>query len=239
MKLVQRLFGIFAICAVLLINNQALAAEKQYDVIVSGGSITQEVDPDTAYINAGVSAQGKTVDAAKTESSAAVNKTLEALKAQGIAAENIKTSYYNVQPLYDYNKGKNELKGYSVSYGITVKTGDLLGLSDLVDSMLANGVNSFDGIRFAVSDKKTIERQLLAAALENAREKASIVAGAGGRNLGRLVEARIGSSGGYEYNAYTNVQLASRKSDSVDAATPILSEKIKVSVSIDATFALE
>lgn len=239
LKVMQRMFSVLTVCAVFLVTNQAMAAERQYDIIVSNGSVSQEVDPDIAYINAGVTVQNKTVDGAKAESSTAINQAIAALKKQGIAEDAIKTSYYNVLPIYNYEKGKNELIGYSVNYGITVKVDDLTKVTDSVDTMLANGVNSFNGITFEVSDRKSIERQLLSMAVHNAQEKAAIVASAGGRNLGKLIAAQIGSSGGYEYTAYNNATLLARKADTAQAAMPIMSEKIKISVNVDATFELQ
>ncbi len=108
----------------------------------------------------------------------------------------------------------------------------------VIDSMFAAGANTFNGVTFTVSNRKAIERELLALALVNAREKAAAVASAGGRSLGKLVAANIGSLGGMELTE-SNYDLAlMRKADAGETPPPtqIMAGSLKVSAYVDASF---
>lgn len=102
---------------------------------------------------------------------------------------NIQSSSYNLYPDYENVNGKNKQKGYALNTTLRIKVDDLKKLGDIIDKTVQEGVTNVNQVSFALSEESNVHRQLLAAAVDNARAKAAIVANAGGRNLGEMLSA--------------------------------------------------
>lgn len=227
------------VCFVFLLAGQAWAAEREYDVVRVNGSVTREVAPDTAFVNVGVNTQGKTAEEARNTNAEVINSVISSLENIGIAKDDIKTVGYSLRPEYsEASKGKHIITGYNMNYSLSVKVQDLQKVGAVIDQMFADGANVFNGVTFTVSNRKDLEREMLALALKNAEEKAGIVAAAGGRTLGKMVAANIGSVGGMDYNDSNYETLALYKSAAGAAPTQIMAGNLKVSADVDAAFEL-
>lgn len=227
------------LCFMFLITGQAWAAERQYDIVRANGSVTREVAPDTAFISVGVTTQGKTAEEARNANAKIVDNVITSLENMGISKEEIKTVGYNLYPQYsDAIKGKHIINGYSMTYSLNVKVQDLEKIGAVIDQMFAEGANNFNGVTFTVSKRKELEREMLALAVKNAEEKAGVVAEAGGRTLGKLVAANIGSVGGMDYRDSNYETIALYKSAAGSAPTKIMAGSLKVSVDVDVAFEL-
>ena len=227
------------VCFMFLIAGQVSAAEREYDIVRANGSVTREVAPDTAFVNVGVTTQGKTAEEARNANAEIVNNVIVSLANMGISKEDVKTVGYNLYPEYsDAAKGKRIITGYSMNYSINVKVENLDKIGAVIDQMFADGANTFNGVTFTVSNRKELEREMLALAVKNAEEKAGIVASAGGRTLGKLVAANIGSVGGMDYSDSNYETIALYKSAAGSAPTKIMAGNLKVSADVDAAFEL-
>ena len=77
--------------------------------------------------------------------------------------------------------------------------------------------------------------------MANAKEKAAIVARAGGRQLGHLLSANIGAVGGARMNSYAADEFMATKAMANDSAyvpTTVFAGTIDVSVSVYTLFSL-
>ena len=230
---------LFLVCFMFLIAGQVSAAEREYDIVRANGSVTREVAPDTAFVNVGVTTQGKTAEEARNANAEIVNNVIVSLANMGISKEDVKTVGYNLYPEYsDAAKGKRIITGYSMNYSINVKVENLDKIGAVIDQMFADGANTFNGVTFTVSNRKELEREMLALAVKNAEEKAGIVASAGGRTLGKLVAANVGSVGGMDYSDSNYETIALYKSAAGSAPTKIMAGNLKVSADVDAAFEL-
>ena len=230
---------LFLVCFMFLIAGQVSAAEREYDIVRANGSVTREVAPDTAFVNVGVTTQGKTAEEARNANAEIVNNVIVSLANMGISKEDVKTVGYNLYPEYsDAAKGKRIITGYSMSYNLNVKVENLDKIGAVIDQMFADGANTFNGVTFTVSNRKELEREMLALAVKNAEEKAGIVASAGGRTLGKLVAANVGSVGGMDYSDSNYETIALYKSAAGSAPTKIMAGNLKVSADVDAAFEL-
>ena len=230
---------LLVVCFMFLMAGQVWAAEREYDIVRANGSVTREVAPDTAFVNVGVTTQGKTAEEARNANAEIVNNVIASLENTGICKEDIKTVGYSLRPEYsEASKGKHIITGYSMSYSLSVKVQDLKKVGAVIDQMFADGANVFNGVTFTVSNRKDLEREMLALALKNAEEKAGIVANAGGRTLGKMVLANIGSVGGMDYNDSSYETIALYKSAAGAAPTQIMAGNLKVSADVDAAFEL-
>ena len=227
------------VCFMFLIAGQVSAAEREYDIVRANGSVTREVAPDTAFVNVGVTTQGKTAEEARNANAEIVNNVIVSLANMGISKEDVKTVGYNLYPEYsDAAKGKRIITGYSMNYSLNVKVENLDKIGAVIDQMFADGANTFNRVTFTVSNRKELEREMLALAVKNAEEKAGIVASAGGRTLGKLVAANVGSVGGMDYSDSNYETIALYKSAAGSAPTKIMAGNLKVSADVDAAFEL-
>jgi uncharacterized protein YggE len=140
--------------------------------------------PDVADLHLGVSIQRSTVKAARADAAAAMTAVIAALKSAGIADKDIQTSGLNLQPQYDYSNGNApRLTGYYFSNSVSATVRDLDKLGDAIDSSLAAGATTLDGVVFRVDDQTKAEAQARAAAMADAKAKADALASAAGVSI--------------------------------------------------------
>jgi len=143
--------------------------------------------PDVAHIDLGTTVDRPTVAAAQKENTRIMNELISRLKTSGVDAKDIQTTSYNVYPAYDWNNGKQTLRGYTVSQNVHVKIRDLEKVGDIIGTAGELGANQIGGITFSVDDPEELRSQARLKALENAKEKAKTLADAAGVKLRRVV----------------------------------------------------
>ncbi len=163
-------------------------------VSVSGtGRVT--LVPDRFTFNAGVQTMAPTVDAAVNENNERVARVIAALKAAGAKSEEIQTSGFSIYPQQDYSQQGQppRLLGYHVNNTVTVRKKEIASASKLLQVAIGAGVNTASGLNFEVSDPNRGRDQGLKAAFDDARAKASLLARAAGRTLGRVTNITEGT----------------------------------------------
>ena len=160
----------------------ATAPEHTISVTGTGRVI---LTPDVADVQLGVSVQRSTVRAARDDAAVAMTAVISALKKAGIADDDLKTSMLSLQPQYDYsNNGSTpKLVGYQFSNSVVATVRDLAKLGDAIDSSIAAGATSLDGVSFRVDDETKAEAQARTAAMADAKAKAAALASAAGTTI--------------------------------------------------------
>lgn len=227
-----------AVVAVSLFSMQGDAMAAEANTISVRGIAKQEVAPDMAYLTLGISVKGDTAESVRTQVAEASQKVRRALLGMAISENNIQSSSYNLYPDYENVNGKNKQKGYALNTTLRIKVDDLKKLGDIIDKTVQEGVTNVNQVSFALSEESNVQRQLLAAAVDNARAKAAIVANAGGRNLGEmLISADIS-----DYNGETMVAAGTnyKRSLAADVAAPtqLMPGTLKIDASVEVTFKL-
>ena len=225
-----------AVVAVSLFSMQGDAMAAEANTISVRGIAKQEVAPDMAYLTLGISVKGDTAESVRTQVAEASQKVRRALLGMAISENNIQSSSYNLYPDYENVNGKNKQKGYA-NTTLRIKVDDLKKLGDIIDKTVQEGVTNVNQVSFALSEESNVQRQLLAAAVDNARAKAAIVANAGGRNLGEMLSADIS-----DYNGETMVAAGTnyKRSLAADVAAPtqLMPGTLKIDASVEVTFKL-
>ena len=144
------------------------------------------VKPDLGKISVGVTSEQPTAEAAEKRTNEAANKIFEALKAKGVEEKDIKTTNYSISPMYDYDKGRQRLRGYQVSQSFEVKIRDLAKAGEIIAAASAAGANQVSGLSFTTEDPERIQAEARAKAIEHARQKAEELAGKLGVRLGKV-----------------------------------------------------
>jgi uncharacterized protein len=176
-----------------LIAAGALAQPQPMETVTVTGNGRAIVTPDRFTFNVGVQTVGATVDEAVAENNRRVAAVIAALKKAGAQDKDIQTSQFSIYPQQDYQQGKlPRILGYQVSNNVSVRSDKVGEAGRLLGIAVAAGVNNSSGINFEVSDPARGRDQGLKAAFDDARAKASLLAQAAGRTLGRAIEIREG-----------------------------------------------
>ena len=124
------------------------------------------VPPDTASVSIGIDVIQPTLVEAQEQATAQATAVIEALKAAGIADEDIQTAFFNVTILRDYDPAAavaatpesehaepTQITGFEIlnQLQVTVRDTDLLGA--LLDEAVNAGANSINGVTFSVDDQ--------------------------------------------------------------------------------------
>ena len=136
-----------------------------------------------------------TLAEAQEQATAQATTVIEALKAAGIADEDIQTAYFSVNILRDYseNGDPTQITGFEImnQLQVTVRDTDMLG--DLLDEAVNAGANSINGVTFYVDDQTAAASEARRLAVEDARTKAEELAAAAGLTLGSVVSIAEGT----------------------------------------------
>ena len=185
-------------------TNLADAAEP--NTIAVGGMAEQEVAPDMAYVDLGITVRANDAETARAEEAKIAQQIRRSLLGLAITDNDLQnTGYYMYQEYKVDRDGKRTAGQYVLNSSVKVTVRDLDKLSQVIDNTVKAGVTNIDRVSYALSTQNIVQRQLLAAAVENAREKAAVVASAGNRTLGSMLSADInGFTGGTVVAAGSN-----------------------------------
>jgi len=175
------------------ITTGALAQPQPMETVTVSGNGRAIVAPDRFTFQVGVQTVGATVDDAVAENNHRVASVIAALKKAGAQDRDIQTSQFSIYPQQDYQPGKlPRILGYQVSNNVSVRSEKINDAGRLLGIAVGAGVNTSSGINFEVSDPARGRDRGLRAAFEDARAKASLLAQAAGRTLGRAIEITEG-----------------------------------------------
>lgn len=150
--------------------------------LTATGSEYEEKAPDTVVIEIAVETASNRAVEAVAENGVKTGRVIEAIKKRLDGDDSVKTSSYNVQPVYEYDKLKRKdiLTGFRVANQVTVRTKKVNATGEIIDNAVRNGANRINGLRFFVSD----ESGLCASALAKASESAKAIANAAAKAMG-------------------------------------------------------
>ncbi len=155
--------------------------------------------PDLATVNIGVMTQGNTAAEVKDGNNTKINKIIDFVKAQGIKAEDIKTSQFSFYPQQNWQNGKGTIIGYQGDQTITVKVKGVDKSQDVLEKILDGSVNSganqIQGVNFGYENPENVQQEARKLAIDNAKTKAQGLAKEAGLSLGKVVS--IAETGSY------------------------------------------
>lgn len=217
-----------------------LAAAAEPNTIAVSGMAEQEVAPDMAYIDVGINVRADDAENARTQEAQIASQIRRALLGLAITDNDLQnTSYYLYQEYKVDRSGVRTADKYVLDSSIKVTVKDLDKLSRVIDNVVEAGATNISNITYALSTQNIIQRQLLATAVENARDKAAVVANAGSRTLGNMLSADINSFDGGTIVAYGANKLRSTTNLAEDGvATKLSPGKIKLNARVQVVFSL-
>ena len=187
-------------------------------VMVTGDSIVQ-AQPDTAIVTISVVTQNRRAIDAQQENATKTDAVVRALKAAAGTGAEVKTSGYSLQPMRVYKEGQPPaITGYEARNSVTVTTGDLTKLGNIIDASALAGSNDVSGISFTLRKDRQAKDQALSEATGQAMSKARVIAQALNGRVVRIIEVQ---EEGFQQRPPVPLQAEAFMVKRDQAATPI------------------
>jgi uncharacterized protein YggE len=155
-------------------------------ITVSGeGKVT--IKPNMATVQLGAQASGTSAAQALSTVNEKTAALIAALKAAGVADDDIATSGLNVYPNFDRD---NRVSGFTASNSVTVKIRAIDKAGPVIDAAAAAAGDAItiSGIWFGLQDQEAAIGAARTAAIENAKKRAGEYATAAGVTVGDVVQ---------------------------------------------------
>ena len=234
---------------------KTLAELRSYGMMGSDGANTITLSghgevsavPDIATIYFNITKEAKTVKEAQDTVAAVEKSALDSLKANGVAEKDIQASNASFNPKYKFvydaatsvpcnefscppRSGNNVIVGYEASESITVKVRNTDSAGKVMQGLGSLGVTNLSGPNFAIDDEDALKAQARKEAIDEARNKAKILARDLGVRLGRVVT--FSESGNYIPVYYDKALSSEARAGSAPAVLPKGENTISSDVSI-------
>ena len=224
-----------AVLALAIVGSAAAADTTVSHVITASGTGSVIGSPDRAQLTFSVQTENADVKAAQAANAAQMTAVMNALKAAGIPDDAMKTTGYNIYPVYNDEKTPlgQKVKTYQVTNTLTVTLHDVSRAGEVLDIAVANGINQASSIQFMLSDEQShvLRTEALKEAVARARSDANTVAAAMGVNITGVNTADIG--GGYSPVYYQNYQYDQSAKVAGTVPTPIQPGDVTVTATVN------
>ena len=215
--------------------------------------------PNIANIYFTITKDDKTVKDAQAGVAVIEKKALDLLKAKGVADKDIKTANASFNPKYEWRRvvcagqdssspstdnigngtincplGKQVLVGYTASESITVKIRKTDSVGEIMQGLGTTGISNLDGPNFAIDKEDVLKAQARKLAIDDAKQKAEILAKDLGVSLSKIVS--FSENGNYPIMYAANSMMDSAKEG---APAPAVIPKGENTISSDVTITYE
>jgi uncharacterized protein YggE len=113
-----------------------------------------------------------------------MRRVVDDAKRAGVDARDVQTSILNLIPVRE----KDEALRFRAVNTMRIRVRDLSRLGTIVRDLIGSGANEMRGIRFSIANPAPHLDRARRQAVEDARRRAEVLAGAAGRRLGDIVE---------------------------------------------------
>ena len=206
-------------------------------LISVSGEGKSSATPDIAELSFGIQVQRQpTAKEAMDQLGKGMTAVFDAVKKAGIEEKDIKTESLALNPAYDWNEGKQIMRGFDASQSLRVKVRNLDTVSDVLAAATNAGANQAGGVRFIVDDPEKARAEARQEAIEQAQAKAVLLAKQLGMKLGKIKNFSEGG-GSVPPIMYGREMMAMGKAADV-TATPLPAGEEEVNVQVTLTYEL-
>ena len=144
--------------------------------------------PDVGLISLAVESRGAGVNGVQANNTRKINDIVAYLKGLGVDKKDLRTTQYNLAPIYSYDPktGKQNLDGYSLNQTVEVKIRQLDKVGEVLAGSLERGANQVGQLSFTIDDPDKLQQEARLQAIAKARAKAEDLARAAGVTLGKV-----------------------------------------------------
>tara|TARA_R110002074_G_C12260337_1_gene641137 strand:+ start:63 stop:761 length:699 start_codon:yes stop_codon:yes gene_type:complete len=209
------------------------AQETNPGITVNGESVVSQA-PDMATISLGVSERAPSASEAMANTSEKVRGILAKLDTLQVAGLDRQTSGLYLRPVYDEQSRDGstsvQVVGYEAGNTVRVTVRDLTKLGLLMDTVVAEGANDFNGLQFGIRDNSQSLLEARKNAVADAIARATQLAEAAGVKLGDVISMSESSQG------FRPMEMRMSQMKSMD--TPIETGEVDVRVQVTVHFAI-
>jgi uncharacterized protein YggE len=161
------------------------------NTIFLGADGKYEANPDTAQLQFNISAQDKSSSAAYDRASKAADQIRQILRSNGIEPKAAEIGFFSLQPVYDFQSGKQKLEGYRVNANVTLKLKDFSKVPLILQQLADADLPESQTMSYTLEDMDAAKAKAVEDGYRRAHESAAALAKAAGRTLGELSYASV------------------------------------------------
>jgi hypothetical protein len=228
------------VLALTLLASPAFAQQpvpKPDPVIVTSGEGIVKRAPDRAWVSIAAESRARTAPEAAKLNTDAMTAVLDKIKSLGVAAEAIRTTNYTVQPDFEYQNGRQNLRGYIARNQVEVRVDDLPKLGEIMANAVGTGATNVSGVRFDLKDRDAAEQEALRMAVRDARRRADAAASGAGVKIVQVM--RIDEQREVDIRPMPMAMARAGMMDAAPAAVPVESGQIEVRARVTLTVRIE
>lgn len=173
--------------SVMLIKVATGTLDTERDTVTIMGEGRVIAQPDLGKVTVSIVTENETAEAAQEENITQFNQVVDALKELGIKDEDLQTTSFSVNPLYDYTDDGRVSNGFEVRQSVQVTIRDLDKSGDVIQAAGNSGANQVSGLSFTIDEPEQYREEARQKALENAKQKADELSQTLGVKLGKIV----------------------------------------------------
>ena len=224
--------AIYMLAAMITIAAGAVCADPAQRQITVSGTGQVVAAPDMATITLGVTNEAAEAAQAMARTSSSVRHILDRLEALGLAERDVQTQRLSLNPVWsnrnDSAGQRARITGFVAANTVRVRVRALTDLGTILDAVIADGANDFNGLQFSVQDSSPLITAARRAAVGDAMARAALLADAAGVTLGPILS--MSEQGGTP----RPMALSQARAESV----PIAAGEITVAASVLMVFAI-
>ncbi|UQZ84071.1 26 kDa periplasmic immunogenic protein precursor [Paenibacillus konkukensis] len=210
----------------------AAQEDARNSISVSGqGEI--KITPDVAYISLGVVTKADTANEAQAKNAESFQKLTSMLfDTYKLDQKDVKTSSFQVQPVYNYTDKEPVITGYSASQTVQVTYRDIDKIGTFLDAASGAGANQINGIQFDTEKRQDYEIQAIDSAMKNAEVKAKAIAKTAGKELKGIMNVAEGGTSGWPVVRQYSPMMMKADMASSAAGTSISPGELTITTSV-------
>ena len=157
-------------------------------VSVSGEGVVR-AEPDQATVRFGMVTRAEDPEEARRLNAAAARDAMNAVRALGIEERKMRLETLRLQPAREYDPQTRRYNdvGFEATRQVVVEVEDLEALPSLITQVVQQGANRLDGISYALKNRSAARNEALQKAMGDAQEKAQLMAGTLGEEVGNVL----------------------------------------------------
>ena len=168
---------------------QDTSDQMRRTISVSGEGLIR-VEPDQATARFGVVTRAESPDSARQQNAEAAASAMDAIRDLGVPDRKLRLETLRLQPVYVYNPEtrQREEKGYEATREVVVEVDSLDLLPVIIAEVVEKGANRLQGVEYGLQDRHTARDAALQEAIRDAQEKAQLMVGTLGVELGQVMQ---------------------------------------------------
>jgi uncharacterized protein len=210
--------------------------QPQPRVIVTSGEGIVKRAPDRVWVSIGAESRARTAQEAQKLNVDAMTAVLDKIKSAGASGDAIQTTGYSLQPEFDYQNGKQTLRGYVARNQVQVRVDAIAKIGDILAAAVGTGATNVSGVRFDLKDRDAAESEALRLAVRDARRRADAAASGAGVEIAGVI--RIDDQGQADVVPMPMTRTMAMAGAAPPAPVPVEGGEIEIRARVTVTCAI-